>query len=461
MSEQKNPIKDKPYSQFKWLKRIQEQSWEPEILISGIVLFALIQLPPVIREFFDYLDNFSFPVFSMGTADETLFAVLLTANYWLIAGFTAHLILRSVWIAFVGLSYVYKDGVDLDRLKYKPAFKKVLEKNTDYVRNILKLEKICSSVFAVSFLIFMVTLGAFFSLSVLVIIFEIGLELAPDWVRKYDEWVDPIVTLITLILVIDFVGLGVIKRIPILSRLYYPFYRLMSVLTLSPLYRNIYYGFISNHKKWKVGLAMTVFIVLSFLITISIRFDQNPLNSMTLKIESSDKELLYHGHYENLMGNDPSKRIHIPADVIDGTVLPVFVVLNAGLEERYILDECDYEQLQRKEGINRDSLRMACLSNFYGLKIDGEWVESSFLYHIHQRARQEGLMSYLDISNLSRGMHQLELIYRKLDDEDQLSAVVEFYKTERVSRPMSVYESTDSIQEFLPRQDSALKQVPN
>lgn len=32
-----------------WLKRIQEQSWEPEILISGIVLVALSQLPKAIE----------------------------------------------------------------------------------------------------------------------------------------------------------------------------------------------------------------------------------------------------------------------------------------------------------------------------------------------------------------------------------------------------------------------------
>ena len=51
--EQANSEKDQNqsnYSQLGWLKRIQEQSWEPEILISGIVLFALTQFPPLIRE---------------------------------------------------------------------------------------------------------------------------------------------------------------------------------------------------------------------------------------------------------------------------------------------------------------------------------------------------------------------------------------------------------------------------
>ena len=103
--------------------------------------------------------------FSNGTADDLLFAVLLTANYWLIIGFAVHLIMRSVWVAFVGLSYVYKDGVDLQSLNFKDRYNKVLEGGWDYTQSILKLEKVCSTVFAASFLIFMCTIGAFFFLS--------------------------------------------------------------------------------------------------------------------------------------------------------------------------------------------------------------------------------------------------------------------------------------------------------
>ncbi|MGB6035516.1 MAG: hypothetical protein WBG42_04560, partial [Cryomorphaceae bacterium] len=87
MSEDKKTEKHR-----NWLQRVQEQSWEPEILISGIVLFALIQIPPYIKEANEYLDLYSGWIFSSGNVDESLAAILLTANYWLILGFSIHLI---------------------------------------------------------------------------------------------------------------------------------------------------------------------------------------------------------------------------------------------------------------------------------------------------------------------------------------------------------------------------------
>ena len=144
-----------------WLQRIQEQSWEPEILISGIVLFSLFQIPPYIEQANEYLNLYSVLMFTRGNVDEVLAAVLLTANYWLIFGFATHLMGRSIWAAFVGLSYVYVDGVNMDRLKYPKKYLNLIQKTADYKRLIVRLERFCSTVFAASFLLFMCTLGIF------------------------------------------------------------------------------------------------------------------------------------------------------------------------------------------------------------------------------------------------------------------------------------------------------------
>ncbi len=430
LEEQANSEKDQNgsnYSQYGWLKRIQEQSWEPEILISGIVLFALVQFPPLIRQFDEYLDVYSISAFSNGNVDELLFAVLLTANYWLIAGFTLHLIMRSVWVAFVGLSYVYVNGVDLDRLSYHERYKKILEKNSDYTKSIIKLEKVCSTVFAASFLIFMCTIGAFFFLSVITAFIYILVEVYPPSLYHVDSWAEIIISIMTLVYLIDFIGLGLLKRIPYVSKVYYPIYRLMSFLTLSPLYRNIYYGFISNHKKWKVAVGMIIFVVITFFTAENIRREKNIFNALPIKDFKNDKYQVYHGHYENLMGDDPSKTIQIPADVIESDVLPVFIVMNSGVQESSIVEACNYDSLMSIKGINEDSVKMDCLTAFYGLEIDGDVYEPEFFYHYKQKTAQEGLICYLDISELSRGIHRLNLIF-KYSKGDHIRSRVEFYK---------------------------------
>jgi len=104
-------------------------------------------------------------------------------------------------------------------------------------------------------------LGAFFALSVVALLISLYVTLFPG--QDYFPWLDPLLMIIALVFIIDFVTLGWLKRIPYFSKVYYPVYRVMSWLTLSPLYRRIYYGLISNLPKWKAAFGMISFIVVS------------------------------------------------------------------------------------------------------------------------------------------------------------------------------------------------------
>lgn len=108
-----------------WLQRLQEGSWEPEILISGIVLYGLFSMFPVVDDLGHYLNNYGLSVFSIGTTGEKIVALLKTSLGWLIAGFVSHLLFRSVWAAYIGLTYIYDDQTNVDKFKYAPRFKKV------------------------------------------------------------------------------------------------------------------------------------------------------------------------------------------------------------------------------------------------------------------------------------------------------------------------------------------------
>lgn len=428
-----------------WLQRVQEQSWEPEILISGIVLFGLLQLPPYIEELGRYLNTYSFTIFSAGNVDRSLIAVLFTANYWLIGGFTIHLILRSVWVAFVGLSYVYPQGVRKEKLPYSSFYLKLISKQNDYQANILRLETICSTVFAVSFLLFMSIIGAFLFLLVATMVLATLFELFPDFMKTYESWIDPVLSVICLIYLFDFISLGLLKRIPLVNKVYYPFYRVMSVLTLAPLYRHIYYGFVSNHNRWLVALWVFLFAVISFFMARSILEENQFLNVMELEVEAV-KYKQYHGYYDNLMGEDPSMRIHIQSDIVEEQVLRTFVVHSSSLEESHIYPLCDYQSQRDEPGINLDSLKMICLKRFYKLKLNGKSIEPDFLFHEKQSTGQVGLLAYIDISHLDRGMHKLTLQYM-IDQEPVNFSIVAFYKESSVASEVENFNLLDSIPE--------------
>jgi len=433
-----------------WLQRVQEQSWEPEILISGIVLFALFQIPSLIEDAADYLNTYTITIFTDGNVDESLAAILLSATYWLILGFTTHLISRSIWAAFVGLSYVYRDGIKLEQLKYAEKYKKIIAKSLDYKDMIVRIEKFCSGVFAVSFLLFMCVVGVSFFLLVVGAIIAILLEIWPEF-TEYDHWIDPILLTIMIIYLIDFLSLGLLKRIPILNKIYYPFYRVMSVLTISPLYRSIYYGIVSNHKKWKVALGMSIFVTLTIFMAISIKQESKLFSTLEMAADGGS-DYIFPGNYLNLANGNPSKRFILESDVIDKNVVKVFLVSGGQLAEESIAKGCNYEELKpnylNPDGSYNsglDSLKMECLKNFYKLELNGKEIHPDYFYYEERSINREGLMAYVDLSSLPRGMHEFKLYLRFIEDGEvleRLRADAEFFKNAPMVLDDSAKEST-------------------
>ncbi len=435
MSEDKKAEKHR-----NWLQRVQEQSWEPEILISGIVLFALFQIPPYIEQANAYLDINSGQLFSGGNVDETLAAILLAANYWLIIGFSTHLVGRSIWAAFVGLSFVYIDGVRVDRLKYPENFKRVIAKTSDYKNLIIRLEKFCSTVFAASFLVFMCVVGVFVFIGWIGFAAFVYLELGGE-LNMIDKYADPFLQVLGIVYLIDFIGLGIIKRIPLINRIYFPFYRVMSFLSLSPLYRSIYYGFVTNHKWWKVTIAMLFFCFGTLVMVWAIREKPDLLRTTELTINYGE-DYVAALNYANLAEGKPSKRLIFESDIIERNVAKVMIVHGSEYEEEYILKQCNYEEALAIEGVAYDSLLMTCLENFILLELDGEYIYPKYFYTEDRTFDRRGLLTYLDLSVYSRGIHEIRLYYLLDEGEDGIDTMrvadVEFFKD-----ALPIHEKTD------------------
>ena len=66
-----------------WLRQTQNNSWEPEVFISGIVLFGLIQIPEKLESLRFF---FSREIYGTTNDIDNLIAVLMTGIQWLIFG---------------------------------------------------------------------------------------------------------------------------------------------------------------------------------------------------------------------------------------------------------------------------------------------------------------------------------------------------------------------------------------
>ncbi len=410
----------------KWLRDTQIRSWEPEILLSGIVLFGLFKVPDLLDEFLWYAKNNL-----SGTEDWNNFVGFMkVAIYWLITGLFLHLIARGLWIGLVGLSYVFPNGVNKGKLNFKYGFQQTVQKIPLPVDSIEKLERICSSLFSIAFMLFMSIVGAY--IYIFVVIF-LPLLITVYW-GNYDffnspAWLDYyviIVLVISIIYLIDFLTSGLLKRIPVFSKVYYPVYKVISFLTLSPVYRPIYYSLVSNFNRWWISLFYFIFLVTTFTLAMQIKDANGQVDHWTnLELFSRDTEYnSFSGYYEDRNDRYASFRVQIPTDVIENNVLRVFINLHIEYQDA-IKETCEYDSLSATVS-NVDSLKLSCVSNYFHLYLDDSLVtEYPVRFHHNQRTDQKGILCYLDIRGLTMDQHELKVTR---PDSTRVLSRVPFYK---------------------------------
>lgn len=105
------------------LPRQTTPTWEVELLISGVAVFAMLQLP-------GWLDDRLYalvPRFEDEIAQplRMVYVYLKSAALILAATFCLHLLLRAQWIALVGMHSVFPGGIRWERLRMGPVQREI------------------------------------------------------------------------------------------------------------------------------------------------------------------------------------------------------------------------------------------------------------------------------------------------------------------------------------------------
>lgn len=228
-----------------WLEKLQQESWQLELLISGLALFGIYESQDLLQELNIYIGGNS-----TGFARTTQFFFLEILNVgWKIffINLLIHVILRGLWIGAIGLRYVSQD-IDYESLNYSQHFTKMLKRRVggfdDFIE---KLEKICSVLFAYTFLLFLL----FFSFSFFFFQLILLAKLSDELIGKQALIIVILLIfyfLIGLIVFIDFITLGIFKKIEekSISRIYGYIFTFYGWTTMTFLYRPLLYNFLDN-----------------------------------------------------------------------------------------------------------------------------------------------------------------------------------------------------------------------
>jgi len=148
---------------------LHARTYEMELLISGAVVFGLLQLPPLIDHALLRLVE--------GLAGDLRYVVPLLLGYvvlgvWaLIGAFVLHLVLRACWIGLLGLESVYPAGIRWDRAQVGPHWRRQMRARIGTLaESVDSTDDLCSLVFSFAFLVVVMFLYsiALFALSLAV-----------------------------------------------------------------------------------------------------------------------------------------------------------------------------------------------------------------------------------------------------------------------------------------------------
>lgn len=145
-----DPNPTSPSDKPEWLEKLEAESWQAEMIVSGIAIFGSLQLPALIGDLIDY-ELYELPETLMWPA-YFMNIYLYIGVLLLIGGFLIHFVLRALWIGMVGFNSVFPEGIQRNTQVLSESFlDRLIADYGDVNGYIKRLDKICSSLFALAF----------------------------------------------------------------------------------------------------------------------------------------------------------------------------------------------------------------------------------------------------------------------------------------------------------------------
>ena len=411
--------------------------WEMELVISGAVIIGLFQLPQLADHAFNgvlpHLSKQSMVIMFL------LYYVAKLSINSLIGAFLLHFIVRSLWVATIGLSEVFPENINLDKTNFGPVTKELIQSKGISLSGLqIKLDRFASMIFSILFLII--------GMLIVISIYN-SIAIATAFALKKGGMVSPFLNLYKssiagvygIPILISLLGAGMDKWLgKDLSRLdRYP-----GIVKVTRLFNQInYYLFlefitgpvvlafrsrISAIRFTLIGFSIFSILFLSFVFNLEMR-DMHFDSYVFMPVESAPQRLDTACYDSLRTTNDPVEMPSIQSDIIDGNAepirlfLPFRVMYNNELIEQLCPDLkpfhndgfYEFSFVKKNPGpghTEKVEQALECTKKLFQIELDGQTVDDhGMLFTRHQITRKGGLLLYIPTANLESGQHTLKI----------------------------------------------------
>lgn len=420
-----------------WLKRVAEQSWEPELLISGLAIFATSQLPEVLRNAYHFYEyNLQTDVnFIDAGLPVTIISAFITAVELLYFAFILHFSVRAFWVGLIGLNSVFTNGIQFEKLEYSKIYQEEVKKRIGSSESFLiSVDKLASVVFSVAFTFVLLLIGVGVAYTVFFLLMNgVKIVLSDENFEIYSKVIFTIMGVLLSSIVIASLVLN-LKRFrenEKIARIHFTISWYSSFIILPFMIKPIQFlmlTFMSNIPMKRYYTFMSLFFVLfmGMLMNTTLKLQVGQIfNSRTYYATTSEASTFNQSEYETTFDGEIVRLPMISSQFVErGKYLSLFIpyskMLDFKLEQFCEVDEPD-EELERFE-IRRmlNEGRIACANNFFSISIENELTfETDLLFGDHSITRQNGYYSNLMIpDSLEIGKYELQIRRPVIDDDD-------------------------------------------
>jgi hypothetical protein len=403
-------------------------TWEVELLISGVAVFAMLQLP-------GWLDDRMFALEPrVGDDWRTVLSLAYfyakSAAVVLAVTFATHLLLRALWIALVGMHSVYPQGVRLERLRMGPIQRAIEEARSETTTDAIeRADNRASVVFAIG-------------VSVALIIATVclgfcGVLLLATLLTQAAGWqIDPLnmMAIVFGVVMVPFFAASWLDH-SLAARLSPGGWGYRLIAALMRFYTRIGMGRRNNHiiailssngGERKV-MAVVVGVMLAAILGVFaayyfMRTGNGP--GSYAHFPRSRELAIDPAHYDDQ--RDPGRDAALPyvqSTLVVGPYLKLMVPYRPNRDEAAMRAGC----ATRTAALAGEALagaRLACLQGLHGVSLDGAPL-AGLRYEIASDPRTDrpALLAMIDVRQLAPGRHELRIARppraaRKQDKDD-------------------------------------------
>jgi hypothetical protein len=438
MEEQNTKIVTTETSTKGWLQKLKEESWEAELLVSAIAIFGTFKLFDFIQFgtnlFIDLLNPNQYLV-GYFIITIGLLAVSILASMFLI-----HFFLRAYWIGLVGLNSVFPDYSIEDSAYSKIYTKKILGILPKLKDSIQKTDELCSVIFSVAFTMLLIYVYLSFFVSVYLLVFN----LLSKYVSTHILLIPAIlicVGLLVQMIVTIIANLKKNKEIEKLQTLSFTVNKYVSKIIYGPLYKSILQItmiFGSNFKKKKSLIYLVLSFIFAGIFVFGIQISKTNIFYLVAHKNYFNATKVYSSFYKD----ENKKNIflltpEIESDKVESNILKIFIPVFK-YEANLRIEFCgeykkDSDKPLDERRIDNNNFTLNCFEQYYQIFINDKKIDVEFLrQNAHARTNQAGVISYLDISNLDKGINTIE-IKKEFEDTKILNWKIPFYYVKGVN----------------------------